>query len=114
MSESFLAGAGEAVRVLIHHNDQAFGTTQYSSHEMVNSVVEEMFVREGIEQNHALAQLCVLAARIAVAKLASSPGFTIELGGDLLSRNPREIIYVKLRPDSPVVREAEVTTQTQA
>ncbi len=113
LPESVLAAVGESVQVFIHGDDPSIGPVQHSSHEMVREVVEDMFIREGVRPNRDLETLCVLAARIAVAKLAASPGFTVELGGSWMERNPREVIDVKLRPDAPLVREAEVIIDSQ-
>jgi hypothetical protein len=106
---SVLAGVGEGVQVFFHEEDLSSSVpTLRSSHEMVNDVVTDMFRREGVRPNRDLELLCILAARIAVAKLASSSGFRVEFG-DWKERNPHEIIEVKLRAERPTVRDAEVT-----
>lgn len=113
LPDSVLADVGENVQVYIHDNDPSFGPVQRSSHEMVRDVVSDMFAREGVRPNRDLETLCVLAARIAVAKLAASPGFTIEVGGNWMERNPHEVIDVTLRPDTTPAREAAVTVHSQ-
>ncbi len=109
LPDSALAGIGESVEVLIHRNDPSFGPVLQSSHEMVRDVVDEMFTREGVPRNGELITLCVLAARIAVGKLATSDGFRIEFGGDWRQSNPHKIIDVSLRPAETPIEQAEVS-----
>lgn len=111
LPEVVLAGVGEGLHVYIHDNDPSSGAV-HSSHEMVTRVVDDLFMRERIPRNSNLERLCMAAARIAVAKLAASPGFRIEFG-DWTDNNPRQIIDVKLRPDIASIVDAEVTTHSQ-
>ena len=110
MPTSVLKGVGEDVRVFIHEYDAAMGPALRSSHEMVNGVVQDIFLHEGIKPNRDLELLLVLAARIAVGKLVTTDSFRIEYGGNWLENNPREIVEVNLRPEETPVRDADISS----
>lgn len=110
---SELAVTGQSVHVGVHYEHPQLGPCQQSSDELIRDSVDEMFRQEGISPSRDLNRLCALAARISVAKLVLSEGFTVEIGGDRLSgRNPREVIEVNLRQKDSVSRTAEVKSQS--
>lgn len=106
LPDAVLQGVGEHVQVFLRVDDPSMGPIRRSSHEMVRDVVSDMFMKQGVTPNHDLEVLCVLAARIAVGKIATSNGFDIEFGDYI--EPPHKIVRVDLgRKEAP--RQATVT-----
>jgi hypothetical protein len=108
LPDSTLSGVGEEVQFFIHDDSDPSFPVLTSGNAMINEVVSEMFRQEGVHSDRNLEELCILAARITVGKLATSPGFRFEFGSYFES--PSEVIDVKLRRKLSTVVEADVSS----